>query len=283
MKLTFPPLNLALLCTGNLGDWASAPGRYFEGIECRCLTQIGAGDVAKSQPLLIGGGGILNLEILERLAAARQGRGIVIWGAGQNLHGGRRAMWPHWLRGLSAAGVRDDCTSWVWAPCVSCLWPGLRELRARRPRYRAAIYEHTKRPFPEVVTRGVDGPRLRNHLGGGGRQGRTWAEAVMRQHVQAILETIAGAEVLVTNSYHGCYWGALLGRRVIFCGPRWSTKFLTMRHLPTWCESGRWELALRGARVHETALEECQAATLGFAARAGETLGISLCPRSFPP
>ena len=47
------------------------------------------------------------------------------------------------------------------------------------------------------------------------------------------LAFLASGETVITSTYHGAYWGLMLGRKVIVVP--WATKFLGFRHPVTLC------------------------------------------------
>jgi hypothetical protein len=49
--------------------------------------------------------------------------------------------------------------------------------------------------------------------------------------IESVIRFLASGETIVTNSYHGAYWGLLLGRKVI--STAWSIKFHYFRYPPT--------------------------------------------------
>jgi len=61
------------------------------------------------------------------------------------------------------------------------------------------------------------------------------------QSFEQVLDFLASGETIITSSYHGAYWGTLLGRKVLAFP--FSTKFYTFKHLPTLYPSKKWKQA----------------------------------------
>jgi hypothetical protein len=61
------------------------------------------------------------------------------------------------------------------------------------------------------------------------------------QNFEQVLDFLASGETIITSSYHGAYWGTLLGRKVLAFP--FSTKFYTFKHLPTLYPVKKWKPA----------------------------------------
>ncbi len=82
-----------------------------------------------------------------------------------------------------------------------------------------------------------------------------------------IVAFLGSAEVIVTDSYHGVYWGTLLGRKVV--AVPYSSKFYGFRHPPAYSRNRGldWRAEALGVRVYPDALAECRSATREFYGR----------------
>lgn len=291
--------NLHLRDRLNPGDWHSAPLLYFDPgcpFEVADLAQAGA---TTKGPVILGGGGLLGNEAfkpsVERILGGAK-ESVVTWGLGHNGHRypfryrvsyrglKRLRSYLRWLLvilkfkplyydlGLDYAplapllsqvkvnGVRDYGCGHEWVPCASCMHPAFDRLRDRRPTHPVVVYEH-----PDFMQLDVPWPKRAN-------RDLTLVEA---------LEFLASGEVIVTSSYHGAYWGVLLGRRVV-CVP-WSTKFMAFRHRPTLAiEMLGLEVQCWRARRYPEALKQCREANLQHAARVSQHLGVELRARQQP-
>lgn len=217
----------------NIGDMAASPCDYFDWLANVERVDIMGKDFEdiegrlRNATVIYGGGGLLfdgeftpgilgkNMRILHQ----SNPRALILWGAGHNsqnkgeyLHE-KHIRIPEFLKLYDLVGLRDYYNSDVehvdlvdsWVPCASCLHPEFDEQHAIE--HDVVIYDHKDHRVPdEYKDAGV--PALTN-------SGITAAEAI---------RFLATGETIVTTSYHGAYWGALLGRKVILSEP-FSTKF----------------------------------------------------------
>jgi hypothetical protein len=170
-----------------------------------------------------------------------------VWGAGHNAPSGD-AVYPDALAQYQQVGIRDwnSGSPYAWTPCASCMHPAFR--KEYKIRHKAIWFEHKKQLIKDKAFGPAPVTRFTNS---GNDFGFT-------------IETLASAEVILTNSYHGVYWGTLLKRRVILVEP-WSTKFKYFKHVPLVIGADQdWITMMDQTTVHEHALEECIAATESF-------------------
>lgn len=243
-------LNVYKKNTPNIGDLASSPALYFPELGA---TQRDADDKAQECDLLIlGGGGMFCLDHLQRhVHFARAG---VAWGIGLNDHVSHQSVeYPEWLAKLYLVGLRDfnsrnqASASWTpWTPCASCMSPEFDVLR--KPSKKYVQYDHGEEAFAAGML-DTSIPYLTN------TEPKTLKEA---------LDFLGDGEVILTTSYHGAYWGTLLGRRVVILRP-FSSKFFHLRHQPEICmEPSTWRHYATRAKSFPNALGECRAANQFF-------------------
>jgi hypothetical protein len=143
-------------------------------------------------------------------------------------------------------GVRDYGTRFRWVPCASCMAP---ELTDPAPIIRPfgfflhAVVNDTKNQLLEADP---DIPFIDNFA--------DFSEAI---------RFIGESETLITNSFHGAYWAALMGRKVI--GIPTASKFFSFRHPVPLADIADWRSVLPKTFCYTDALEECRAANLSFA------------------
>jgi exopolysaccharide biosynthesis predicted pyruvyltransferase EpsI len=83
-------------------------------------------------------------------------------------------------------------------------------------------------------------------------------------NIEQTIELLGSANIILTNSYHGAYWGTLLGKKVIVVGV-WGAKFYAFRHKPYILEKNEsWQEAVDKVMIHPNALDECIASTENF-------------------
>ena len=282
----------------NVGDIASNPLQYFlppDEYQTIDVANLKEEEYDASIPLILGGGGLLGnsffgdvaAELLtvpdrQRLQALSENQWNVvnhkydglkqdfhrkyqsliaetlekipettgpkyIWGAGHNDKvDTERIKYSKFLGEYRAVGVRDyqEESRYDWVPCASCMHPALRTNYAIKND--VIWFEHKKQmikdfgndPIPRFVNSGAN--------------------------IEQTIELLGSANIILTNSYHGAYWGTLLGKRVVVVDS-WSTKFSMMKHKPAFKnKKATWQEAADTAQVHPGALDECMAANQVF-------------------
>src|SRR5690606_9096957 len=76
------------------------------------------------------------------------------------------------------------------------------------------------------------------------------------------LKFLAESQNIITNSYHGAYWGTLLGKRVFLINEI-NQKTRTFKWPPTICEGNEWQNKKR-APFYPEALEEARETNIKF-------------------
>jgi len=187
----------------NSGDLASCAAAYFDfgpHVEVINYTQ------TPTHGIVVFGGGTMVNWLNGR-------RGLpdvpkVIWGAGSSRHG-ETEPWPD-PEGFSLIGTREWSPArekaGLYAPCPSCMSPLFdREYEITRERVAFVnASESIRARYPAIYNLPL--PTIDN----------SWP-------MEAIVEFLAKAETVVTNSYHGLAWTRWLGRNVEVHG--YSSKF----------------------------------------------------------
>ncbi len=150
-----------------------------------------------------------------------------------------KLSWPTYADQFDLLGVRDYGSKYRWVPCASCLHPAFSiDIPTA---HEIVVYEHKRVPL------NISGfPRMKND---GNRIDRS-------------LEFLRSGELILTNSYHGAYWGHLLGQRVIAFP--FSAKFYGLKHALPLCKPGEWKKYIDRAEAHPNALQECRQANISF-------------------
>jgi hypothetical protein len=172
----------------------------------------------------------------------------VVWGAGHNGEVSKKSKkeltFPDWLTEFNSCGVRDWNQGYKWVPCASCLHPALRKNYSIKND--VIFFEHKKQLLKDFGTDSI--PRFINS----------------GSNIEQTIELLGSANTILTNSYHGAYWGTLLKKRVVVIDP-WSTKFFNFKHMPVLLEKDEdWKSAIERAKIHTTALDECATANESF-------------------
>lgn len=285
----------------NIGDMASEPLQYFlKSSEYRSIdiTRLTASNLDPEVPIVVGGGGLIGnpffedcliectdsfdrlklfntaekywdcvkytnkdvrdeflqkinelvYQYSEKLDNSKTPR--FLWGAGHNKEMTKKTkeplFYPRFLRKFAKVGIRDFNTQFTWAPCASCMHPALRKFYPIKNQI--IFYEHKKqllkstdfspRPVPRFINSG--------------------------NNIEQTIELLGSASIILTNSYHGAYWGILLGKKVIIVEP-WSSKFFNFKHQPFTLNKGEdFMNILDSVPTYPNALDECVAATETF-------------------
>lgn len=248
-------VNIHRIDWNNLGDQASTPVRYFKELRKAQVIDVNAPSLPPASHYLVGGGGLLHPAWFGRLQdIVYSGRPVILWGIGMNQHDTDRLLWPKMFDQVPLAGLRDWGNPWHYVPCASCLHGAFDTLKKMRPRHRYVIYEHHALPLPLTV----EAPRLQN------RQPFKYFADVLR--------FLASGEVVVTNCYHGLFWGMLLNRRVL-CFRPYSNRFYSFKTKPLYADVDDWTAKLDlAASAGDNYLDESRALNLKFWERVKELL-----------
>lgn len=286
----------------NVGDIASNPLQYFlkrEEYEIIDVAHVGKIPYPEGIPLIVGGGGLIGNEFfgeeylgklldspdrlqlekmwqdswtlcntdykdvyddfckkyheliqqtLEKLKPVDKPR--FIWGAGHNGPGEtvfEKIRWPKIFSKYKLVGLRDyDLTSrFPWIPCASCMHPAFD--RKYTVKNDVIWFEHKKQMIKDFGQDSI--PRFINS----------------GSNIDQTIELLGSANIILTNSYHGAYWGTLLGKRVIIAGGAWSSKFKFMKHQPVILDKKEiWQDYRDHAPIYKNSLDECREANNEF-------------------
>jgi hypothetical protein len=171
----------------------------------------------------------------------------MIWGAGHNGEYNKKLKdlsYPEWLPLFDKIGVRDYAQGYKWQPCASCMHPALRKKYTIKNR--VIWFEHKKQLIKDFGSESI--PRFVNS----------------GNNIDQTIELLGTAETILTNSYHGAFWGVLLKKKVIVVNP-WSSKFMFMKHRPHIIENTiNWEDRIDEVPIYDSALDECIEVTEKF-------------------
>jgi hypothetical protein len=228
----------------NVGDAMCAPLLYFDfpGYGKK-FGDVRAWSDEPDAPIILGGGGIIYHSLLGiyNTKIPKMRHPVIFWGGGDNMES--VGPYPEWMSKIALTGVRDYGSELPWVPCASCMHPAFNDPPA--PTKDMVVYDHWQWRVP------IDGfDRMRNDC----------------TDFEAVIKFLASGATIYTSSYHGIYWGALLGRKVIL-SPHLtrSTRWLRIKHKPTVVsEASRWREARDAARVYPEALSECRDSNTAF-------------------
>jgi len=283
----------------NVGDLASNPLQYFlkpEEYQVVDITQTKETKYDSTLPMVVGGGGLVANEFfgnivasllpsadLNQLLQMQQHKWTLkdpsneeihkkflvshrqfikkfmdkiapiavprhIWGVGHNgpldKRGDAEIVFPDWLMNFDQVGIRDWNQNQPWAPCASCMHPAL--YKKYSIKNDVIFIEHKKQLIKNFGNDSI--PRFVNS----------------GSNIDQTIELLGSANIILTNSYHGAYWGVLLGKKVIVVEP-WSSKFLNMKHAPWILRRDQdWKEIVDEVKMHDDALDDCRVATKTF-------------------
>lgn len=190
-------------------------------------------------------------EYLEKLKTTTNSPNTAIWGAGVNKEiedkkNNSVLSLPNWISWFNLIGIRDDPSPYRWVPCASCMHPAFDKTYTETNEF--IFFEHKKQLIKPMEFGSFPMPRFTN------------AGANFEQTI----EILGSAKNIITNSYHGVYWGTLLGKTV-YCAGNWSSKFFYFRHKPTMIgKTTDLSRHLKKAKPYKNALDECRLATTEF-------------------
>lgn len=201
----------------NTGDWWSLPTRYFGFEEFKVWDILALPrNFDREDILIIGGGGLgadyfwKELEILKKYPNIK-----IIWGAGVDtfntaLDANKRKTRPTTItsENVDLYGSYFDFANIIglrvyppkpghyYVPCPSCMHPLFDIFRQKNPQHQLGIYQHKRVPI-NVTQKTL--PKISN-------EGKNIFDKIA---------FISSCSAIITNTYHGAYWGALLNRKVI--------------------------------------------------------------------
>ncbi|WP_157957004.1 hypothetical protein [Salinicola salarius] len=238
--------------TKNIGDRYCNPLDYF-GFEVSPDVKIVKADVrnipddAKPDVVIIGGGAIARhcRELRVLFPSAKH----IAWGVGATQATDEivdASKHEKFSQGYELYGCRDYRALDTYVPCASCMHPLFD--KQFEIKHESVVYGHAgKMPLAEEA-RALNIPHLLNNdkSGFGGA-----------------IAFLASAKTVVTSSYHGAYWAALLGKNVAVIP--FGSKFYSLRNLPPIVSSV--EEGLTSAKNFPGSLLEARALSKDFSNR----------------
>ena len=202
---------------------------------------------------IYGGGKILGGLATSAGVTKRPGALHIAWGVGT------LQTFPISIRYFRARalceliGSRDyGDDRYTWSPCASCMAPQFDSPPAAK--FDAVFYYHAGKTHSQKIVIPNTVPKLPNNC----------------DSLEEALDFIASGKTVISNSYHGVYWGLLMGRKVI-CVP-FSRKFAAYREAPYYSTPRNWQRELNKSIARPTMLDECRAATLRFKEKVDELI-----------
>ena len=273
-------VNYHVIDQKNIGDLLSSPLDYFTfpgyNVERADIRQ--PQTTTRGKHAIVGGGGLLYSRFLDNIAELvklKEDKKLIAWGIGQqtydfsNLENIKSFNYSQYLDNFDLVGIRDIDFGYNWVPCASCMHKSFD--KKREIKHEFVVFSHKKfqlnfEGFPRMTNENVDLDKILDFLGSG--------------------------ETILTSSYHGAYWGTLLGRKVLAFP--FSSKFYTLKHRPgiyhvsKWnqskkrfsvfgkliyefryknkytCKSDGWQDALKDCRTYPDSLQESRTSNQSY-------------------
>lgn len=242
----------------NLGDQVCNPCDYFDWLKDAERVDAWKKVWPDDAHLIFGGGGLLHGDLIQAIRQCpwSNRRKLIWWGGGHNVHGINRIEYGNCLDGFNLIGSRDfypdlpfrksTGEEFDYVPCPSCLHPLFDRVR-KHEENGVVIYEH----------RGVSIPlqgdlRLTNDK--------------RKEEFESVITLLAGASLLITNTYHGSYWAMLLGKKFAIYKP-FSSRFAGFKYWTCEIREDMTVDAISKCAKSFTSdfLQECREANLKFA------------------
>lgn len=237
----------------NLGDQVCNPCDYFDFLKDAERIDAWKKVWPDDAHLIFGGGGLLHGQLIPAIQQVpRNGkRQLIWWGAGHNEHGKTECLYENsWLAGFEA-GIRDfhhktddwDVTRYEYIPCPSCMSKEFDEAQTHEA-HGVVIYEHHSLPIPAECNMRLNNKKNASEFG-------------------SVIAVLAGASAVITNTYHGAYWGLLLGKRVAIYKP-FSSRFYGFKIPVPFCDDDNIA-TLKADLPPSDYLQECRQLNIDFA------------------
>lgn len=277
----------------NVGDIYSSPVKFFDfPVE---IIEVAIGNrkklskyMSQSNNLyIIGGGGIINTNrkwnnTIHNISTSHP---TIFWGGGintsdiplvprkrnkpylsklyvnfdklditRNKEGKYRWNIPEYFSHFEFYGIRDYLETNNYLPCVSCMIPELIPIKKTN---KYIIYQHYKYP---ITLSEKDSKRniniISNIIHINNTDTQVNIEKAQYENLKHIINIINSTHVIITNSYHGIYWGMLLNCKVIYVDNHKSLKFKFMKYDVTYY-SGNLKKDIKRTQRYPDALQEC--------------------------
>ena len=225
--ITMVNLNNDVTNQCNIGDKMCSPSLYFDFGDFK-LEDYSTYIPSKDDVCIIGGGGLFSTwhqGLIDRYLVCKK---KIVWGVGVNTHGETEYILDDILYKFDLVGLRDDVEfhDFNFVPCVSCMHPAFdREYKIQND---VVVYEHLNHKIPINLHK-------RNNSG---------------DDIEEKLEFLGSSNCIVTNTYHGMYWGILLKKLVVVYKP-FSNRFLYTPFEVRICDEFNYMYKLKTANTYD--------------------------------
>lgn len=225
----------------NVGDLACTPAHYFD-LGSHEIIDFGQ-DAPACERLVLGGGQVFNSCVNAVIYHGSAARARIVWGVGISEKDSASVEFDILEGSCALIGSRNwGVPKCEYVPCATAMSPLFDAVT--EPVHDAVLFWHLRKS--EHLRRVPGMPEMSNH-------GVSMAQAI---------DFLASGATVVTNSYHGAYWGMCLGRRVLAIP--FSNKFRQFRENPIFAKARDWPDYLGRAERREGLLEEARTQNLAF-------------------
>lgn len=236
----------------NVGDYYCNPSRYFDLGEIQTKELLNHNKFKiENANVIIGGGGLIHKRFGQSIKEIilRNPKNVVLWGIGHNFgkkhisKSSEKVYYPDWVYQSSLIGIRDYIKGFenLYLPCVSCMHPAFD--KTYKVKHDVVYYTHAYKSKFLPSSKDI---HLKNNV----------------MDFDKVIEFLASAKTIITDSYHGVYWAQLLGKDVRTTS--WSVKFDHMKYQPSFIsEINKWHDASPSI-VNLDFLEECRELNKNF-------------------
>lgn len=243
----------------NQGDVLSGPYHYFDfgpyekmSWDAEILKR-GPQKFATDDHVIMGGGIYFFRDKPRFEDLAKRAKHLIGWGLGLD----ERLELKDFVAKFSLMGTRDRQTPYidgdrvVYVPCASCMHTSFD---------RTDFLSGETRSVAVHINGGFNAAQLRSRMG---EQPATTTVSPFTE----IIQNLMSAETVVTNSYHGAYWGSLMGKKVV-CLKTEVAKWDGLHGGIQFADAENVEEAIRRAeRIPASYREECRSLNEAFAKR----------------
>jgi hypothetical protein len=274
-RMRMPVVFLSRKGTKNVGDNICSPYLYFGKMFPQAqhsefhlgewqryrlyLKTVMSPLLVTSRMLVIGGGGLLGLELFAddlRYWTSAPFCPKVLWGAGHNAHNvldvdSRDISEFEYacLNRFDKVGIRDWQRGYDWVPCASCMHSELAQSTSEKGGLVAALHYETladSRFVYDLVHSCADPVDV----------------VLNNSPLEVVMGKLRSASAVVTNSYHAAYWATLMSKRAVLVGG--GSKVRMLRHAPAHGSVINWRQKVDEAPTYPHALEECRERNLEY-------------------
>jgi len=239
----------------NVGDYFCNPSRYFN------FENLTSGELMhnqfpiKDQTIIVGGGGLIHKKFQLHIQSLldKEPKNSVLWAVGHNF--GRKHVtkqggdvyYPSWLNRVTLTGIRDYIPGYhnTYLPCVSCMHTAFDKTHDIKHDY--VYFTHAYKSKYEYSDGDI---HMKNN----------------EKDFEKVIDFLGTGKTIITDSYHGAYWGQLLGRDVRVIS--WSVKFDHMKYKPSFAEHiSSWNSTSSPSYIADGFLDECRELNNNFYSR----------------